>query len=465
MIYTIKISYNVFTFHKKTVFGFLMQLFFLFTLVESTKAQCPTVTNTNQSFCDIQSPTISSLQAINNGGGVAWFATATATTPLAPGAGLVNGQSYFADNSAGDCGTRTQVFVTVFSAPIGQNFQGVCVDDPNDATLANLIVIGNNIQWYNVPSGGTPLPISTVLVPNTIYYASQINPNTGCETSRRSVFVSVGVVPLPVGNNIQFFCNNPLNPPTIGDLLVSGNNNWYATSTSALPLALNTPLVDGQSYYATTVDPPCESIDRLEVTVVIQPLNNAGSSSNYQICDSEIPNANLINLFDYLGGSPLQNGSWSGPLVTSNEYLGTLDTSQLSLLASPFIFTYTETTSVSCVPATATVTVTVNPEPNAGTGNDIDLCVTSDPVDLFTLLGNNPDTGGTWSPALASGTGLFNPAVDPAGVYTYTVTGIAPCPDATATITVGLNPQPIAGTNGLANLCTTSPSVDLFTYL
>jgi gliding motility-associated-like protein len=465
MIYTVKINYNVFTFHKKAIFGFLMQLFFLFALVESTKAQCPTVTNINQSFCDIESPTISSLQAINNGGGVAWFATATSTTPLAPGAGLVNGQSYFADNSTGDCGTRIQVFVTVFSAPIGQNFQGVCVDDPNDATIANLIVIGNNIQWYNVPSGGVALPTTTVLIPNTIYYASQTNPNTGCETSRRSVFVSVGVVPLPVGNSTQFFCNNPLNPPTVGDLVVSGNNNWYATSTSALPLPLNTPLVDGQSYYATTVDPPCESIDRLEVTVVIEQLNNAGNSGNYQICDSEIPNANLINLFDYLGGSPLQNGSWSGPFTTSNGYLGTLDTSQLSLIASPFVFTYTETTSVSCVPATATVTVTVNPISNAGTDGSIDLCTTSTSIDLFTLLGNNPDTGGTWSPALASGTGLFNPAVDAGGVYTYTVPGIAPCPNATANVTVALNPQPIAGTNGTANLCNTSPSVDLITFL
>ncbi|GGD17032.1 hypothetical protein GCM10011343_04790 [Flavobacterium orientale] len=442
-----------------------MQLFFLFALVESTKAQCPTVSNTNQSFCDIESPTISSLQAIDNGGGVAWFATATATTPLSPGAGLVNGQSYFADNSAGDCGTRTQVFVTIFSAPFGQSFQGDCVDDPNDATLASLIVIGNNIQWYNVPSGGTPLPISTVLVPNTIYYASQTNPNTGCETSRRSVFVSVGVVPLPVGNSTQFFCNNPSNPATVGDLIVSGNNNWYATSTSALPLPLSTPLVNGQSYFATTVDPPCESIDRLEVIAVIQPLNNAGTSGNYQICDSEIPNANLINLFDYLGGSPGQNGSWSGPFTTSNGYLGTLDTAQLSLLASPFVFTYTETTSVSCVPDTATVTVTVNPIGYAGTDGSIDLCTTSTSIDLFTLLGNNPDTGGTWSPALASGTGLFNPAVDAGGVYTYTVPGIAPCPNATANVTVALNPQPIAGTNGTANLCNTSPSVDLITFL
>ena len=239
-------------------------------------AQCPTVVITNQTFCDIQSPTIANLQAINNGGGVSWFATATSTTPLSPSAGLVNGEDYFADNSTGNCGTRTAVVVTIYGQPFGQNFQGVCVDNASDATLANLIAIGNDVKWYNTPVGGTPLPLSTVLTPNTIYYASQTNPNTGCETSRLSVFVSVGLVPIPSGSTVQTFCNNPLNPPTIANLNVSGNNNWYATISSALPLPLNMPLVDGQSYFATTVDPPCESTDRLEVVVSIQQPNNAG---------------------------------------------------------------------------------------------------------------------------------------------------------------------------------------------
>ncbi|WP_431138098.1 hypothetical protein, partial [Psychroserpens mesophilus] len=70
-------------------------------------------------------------------------------------------------------------------------------------------------------------------------------------------------------------------------------------------------------------------------------------------------------------------------------------------------------------------------------------------VNLFDSLGGTPDTGGTWSPALASGSGIFNPNVDSDGVYTYTVTSTNPaCEDDSATVTVTFIPPPIAGTDG-----------------
>ncbi|PKP15216.1 MAG: hypothetical protein CVU07_10915, partial [Bacteroidetes bacterium HGW-Bacteroidetes-23] len=399
-------------------------------------AQCPTVTNLNQSFCDIQSPTIASLQATNNGGGVAWFATETATTPLASSLGLVNGEDYFADNSSGNCGNRIRVVVTVYSAPTGQNFQGPCVDSPEQATIASLIAIGNNVQWYNVPNGGSPLPQSTVLIPNTIYYASQTNPDTGCQTSRLSVFVSIGVVPVPTGATVQTFCQDTSNPPTVADLNASGNNNWYLTSSSALPLEMDTPLIDGQFYYATTVDPPCESDERLEVLVSIQLPNNAGIDETISFCEDDFITTNFVNLFDYLGGTPFNTGIWTGPFSTTNGNLGTLDLSQLTLSGSPYVFTYSVNSSTECPPASSTVTITINPIPNAGTNGQTTVCETDPSFDLFTLLGNNPELNGTWSPELASGTGVFTPGVDQPGTYTYTITGTFPCENSTATVTV-----------------------------
>ncbi|WP_396170857.1 T9SS type A sorting domain-containing protein [Flavobacterium sp.] len=55
-------------------------------------------------------------------------------------------------------------------------------------TLANLSVSGTNLQWYSNSTGGTPLPLSTVLVDGATYYVSQtVN---GCESSRIAITVT-----------------------------------------------------------------------------------------------------------------------------------------------------------------------------------------------------------------------------------------------------------------------------------
>ena len=50
-------------------------------------------------------------------------------------------------------------------------------------TLADLVVVGNNIQWYDSSSGGLSLPLSTVVVRGQKYYASQKDNN--CESNTR----------------------------------------------------------------------------------------------------------------------------------------------------------------------------------------------------------------------------------------------------------------------------------------
>jgi gliding motility-associated-like protein len=98
-----------------------------------------------------------------------------------------------------------------------------------------------------------------------------------------------------------------------------------------------------------------------------------------------------------------------------------------------------------CGNATATVSVSITPRANAGSNGSVSFCTNESTRDLFLSLGGTPQAGGTWSPALASGTGVFNPSIDAAGVYTYTVNGVAPCGVATATVTVSINKSPNAG--------------------
>ncbi len=95
-------------------------------------------------------------------------------------------------------------------------------------------------------------------------------------------------------------------------------------------------------------------------------------------------------------------------------------------------------TSAAGCDSIITTNVTMSVLPNAGTNGTITLCSDDASVDLFNSLGGSPDAGGTWSPAMASGSGIFNPAVDAGGTYTYQITNA--CGNSSATVDVTVNP-------------------------
>jgi mucin-2 len=463
---------GVFTFAAKKInVAFLVALLFGLT---TAWAQCPTVSNPNQSFCDLQSPTVASLVATPNGNGVQWYATATSTTPLSSSAGLVNGENYFADDNSGTCGTRASVTVTIYAAPTGQNFQGVCVGVATDATISDLIAVGNNIQWYSTPNNGTALSASTQLADNTIYYASQTNPNTGCETSRLSVFVNVGVVPTPTGSATQQFCNDPSGPaPTVADLVASGANNWYPTSTSAVQLAVSTPLVNGQSYFATTVDPPCESTSRFEVVAILLEPNDSGTNGVRQICQNQIATTPPFNLFSYLGGTPDTTGTWTGPIATSNGSQGTVNVSSMTLAGSPYVFTYTVNNG-SCAPSSSTVTITILPSPTVLISGNTTICSGSTATVTFTGTPNATVTYTVTGVAgnqtiVLNGSGTASITAAYAGTTTYTLVSVASsgtpsCSQpVTGTVTISVAPLPTASVASNVSVCSGGSATVTFT--
>ncbi|MGV7108179.1 hypothetical protein ACUSJC_16775, partial [Flavobacterium sp. U410] len=92
-------------------------------------------------------------------------------------------------------------------------------------------------------------------------------------------------------------------------------------------------------------------------------------------------------------------------------------------------YTYSINGAGSCAPASADVVVTVSNPVSAGTDGSVSVCSTGNTVNLFDYLGGTPDINGTWSPALTSGTGVFDPSLDVAGTYTYTVNNGSCTPD------------------------------------
>lgn len=193
--------------------------------------------------------------------------------------------------------------------------------------------------------------------------------------------------------------------------------------------------------------PPCGNATST-VTVAIVPPPNAGSSRNITVCSAPIP----FVMFDSLGGSPATNGTWTMlPGNTPSNGIFTPGT------AGTFSFRYTVGGAGPCGAAQSTLTITVNPAPKAGTNGSLAVCSNSGTVPLFPALGGTPQTGGTWSFNGPHG-GTFNPTADVAGNYVYTVSGLAPCPSSTATVSVTLNQAPNAGSNGVLIICDSDPT-------
>lgn len=78
------------------------------------------------------------------------------------------------------------------------------------STVANLVAIGTNIKWYNVPSGGSVLTNSTPLVSGTYYVTQTLN---GCESTRTPLSVTVNSLPSTpiVGAGSPVCAGNPIN--------------------------------------------------------------------------------------------------------------------------------------------------------------------------------------------------------------------------------------------------------------
>lgn len=72
----------------------------------------------------------------------------------------------------------------------------------------------------------------------------------------------------------------------------------------------------------------------------------------------------------------------------------------------------------------------------AGENADTVLCAGGPPLDLFSALGGNPQTGGFWQPALSQGNLLFQPGIDAPGRYRYIIPDAGPCPGDTAAVAI-----------------------------
>ncbi|MBK6829587.1 MAG: hypothetical protein IPG92_02075 [Flavobacteriales bacterium] len=210
------------------------------------------------------------------------------------------------------------------------------------------------------------------------------------------------------------------------------------------------PSTDLFGVYTYTVGNGCQNASAT-VTVNSGSAGNAGTSTTLTTCSTSA----ATNMFALLGAGAAAGGAWSGPspVVGGNYNPATMTAG---------VYTYTVAGTPPCPATSATVTVTENTAPNAGTNGTLTVCSTGGAVSLLAQLGGGPQGGGTWAgPSPVGGAGNYNPATMNPGVYTYTIVGVAPCTNATATVTVTENPAVTAGSNGNLSICATGAAVAL----
>lgn len=158
------------------------------------------VANTAQTFCAANHPKVSDLQV--TGQNIKWYDAAGNLLPAT--APIVNGQTFYATQTINSCEsgkTAVQVIVSSTPVPIANAAQDFCASA--SPTLANLMVTGISIVFYN--ASGNVLPLSTPLVHGQTYYVTQtIN---GCESDKFAVSVTLSINNVPATNYTEILCN------------------------------------------------------------------------------------------------------------------------------------------------------------------------------------------------------------------------------------------------------------------
>ncbi|WKL47201.1 T9SS type B sorting domain-containing protein [Flavobacterium pectinovorum] len=186
-----------------------------------------------------------------------------------------------------------KTYVNAEPLPTATSPQTFCIQQ--NATLNDVIIIGQNIKWYDAPVNGNPISNATLLESKT-YYASQTV--SICESKRTPVVVNIQNTPTPGGDSQQDFCTTQ--KATIANLVATGTDLvWYDDSTNGSVLATTDSLINGKTYYASQKMNGCESTNRLAVVVsIVMPSIPVNDISDI-ICDDANDGSELVDVTKY----------------------------------------------------------------------------------------------------------------------------------------------------------------------
>lgn len=366
----------------------------------------------------------------------------SATNVAQPYAFPSTNTTYTLTVSNAGCSASDVVNVNVNTLPTASAGPDLSICAGETVAIGNPATAGNTYSW----SPATGLDATNVAQPNatpdstTTYILTVSNTVTGCSNAD-TITITVTPGPVAFAGADMTICEG--DTVAIGTTATAGfTYSWSpATGLSAANVANpNAFPATTTTYIVTTTNAStlCSGTDTVTITVVAAPLAVAGSDQS--IC----PGEDII-----LGAASVPGETYAWTPAT-----GLSSTTISNPTASPDSTTvYVLTVTAGSCSSTDSVTITVLPNAGADAGADQSICVGSS-----TVIGTPAVTGTTylWTPALGLSSATdAQPTASPAVTTTYIVTAnntTTGCSE-TDSVTVTVNPQPLATTGADQTIC------------
>jgi gliding motility-associated-like protein len=291
--------------------------------------------------------------------------------------------TYVVTVSNGNCSATDDVVVTVVALPIANagNDTSICAGQSAQLTASG----GSTYSWSN---GGNTAGINVSPAITTTYVVTVSNGNCSATDD-----VVVTVVALPIadaGNDTSICAGQSVQ-------LTASGGSTYSWSNGGNTAGINVSPAITTTYVVTVSNGNCSATDDVVVTVVAQPIADAGNDTAICINDQ-------ASLLASGGGSYL----WSNGVTTAINSVSPLITT-----------TYTVTVDNGVCIATDDVVVTVNDYPQISLQKTDAHCGHIDGSVIANVSGGNGTYTYSWSPVASTNSQINN---IPGGNYAVTVT-------------------------------------------
>lgn len=365
--------------------------------------------------------------------GGTWFGTAvSASGVFSPALGTLGLNTVTYTVAVGGCsGTATQN-ITINQAPDATIAPAGPFCSNGTPVVLSAATPGGTWSGNGTSFAGVFTPTAATQGINVVSYSVTLNGCTSTDTENILVNAAADATIIPANP----FCANAA-PASLSSVTPGGTWSGTGVSGGGIFNPANAAVGSNTVTYTITVG-GCVSTDTEVITVLAAP--DASISPSGPFC------SNGASQF-LTAATP--NGSWSGPGITTNGLFNPAS-------ASVGNNTITYTVTLGVCSATDNEIVVVNQAPNAAVNSAGPFCVNTPATQLTAAT-----AGGTWSGTGVSGTGLFDPAVSGAGIFTVSYSVTANGCTAGSTTQIQVNNLPDATILPVAPVCANATAFNL----